>query len=68
MQIPDDEVIYNLFKNYCWATIITREEDQKLNTAKLRSAMPSEWRFGEDVYARYKKVGIDLLPPLETEA
>ena len=63
LEIGDKEVIYEMFKNYCRAAIVTREEDRKLNSAKLRSAMPPEWCFGEDILARYCTVGIELLRP-----
>lgn len=56
------EVILEMFKNYCRAAIVTREEDRMLNSAKLRSAMPPEWCFGGDILARYGAVGIELLP------
>lgn len=59
----DKEPIRELFNNYCRAAIVTREEDRKLDSAKLRSAMPPEWCFGEDILARYGVVGIELLPP-----
>jgi hypothetical protein len=63
LEAGDKEAITEIFKNYCRAAIITREEDRKLNSAKLRSAMPPERRGGEDIFARYSIVGIKLLPP-----
>ncbi len=63
LETGSKELICEMFNNYCRAAIMTREEDCKLNSAKLRSAMPSEWGFGEDVLARYSAVGIELLPP-----
>jgi hypothetical protein len=63
LKTNDKEAIYNIFSNHCWAAIVTREEDQKLNSAKLQSVMPSEWEFGNEITARYKKVGIELLQP-----
>lgn len=59
----DREVIYEFFNTYCRSAIVTKEEDQRLNSAKLQRAMPSGWRFGEDILARYGMVGIELLPP-----
>jgi len=63
LETGDGELIGGMFKNYCRAAIVTREEDRHLNNAKLRSAMPSEWCFGGDLLARYCFVGIELLPP-----
>ncbi len=57
------EAIGEIFNTCCRAAIVTREEDSKLNSAKLRSAMPTNWSFGEDIFARYSSVGIELLPP-----
>jgi hypothetical protein len=63
LESGDKVPVYEVFKNYCRAAIVTREEDHMLNSAKLRSAMPLEWRFGGDIFARYRAVGIELLPP-----
>jgi hypothetical protein len=63
LEAGDREAIRETFATYCRAAIVTREEDRKLNGAKLRSAMPSAWSFGEDILARYRAVGIELLPP-----
>jgi len=35
-------------------------ENQALNGAGLRCTMPAGWRWGDDPYARYKRVGISL--------
>lgn len=42
---------------YAAVAIITREEDRKLRLAGLNSAMPGLW-CKEDIFARYKAVGI----------
>jgi hypothetical protein len=63
LETDNREVIREVFNTYCRAAIVTREEDRKLSSAKLRSAMPLEWCFGEDILARYCVVGIELLPP-----
>ena len=46
LESGDKEVVSGIFKNYCRAAIVTREEDRMLNSAKLRSAMPPKWCFG----------------------
>ena len=62
LESGDKGVILAMFRNYCRAAIVTREEDRMLNSAKLRSSMPPEWSFEKDILARYDVVGIKLLP------
>ena len=40
--------------------MITREEDEKLNSYGLKSVMPQGWEWGYDTFDRYKKVGIEI--------
>lgn len=40
---------------------ITREEDERLRRAGLVKTMPVDWD-GEDIYARYHAVGIEIAP------
>ena len=42
--------------------VVTKEEDERLNsdTDRLRDAMPSGWRFGDDPLARWNKVNIEV--------
>jgi hypothetical protein len=40
--------------------VLLREEDNRLQTAGLRSQMPSGWRLGDDPLARYHTVNIKL--------
>lgn len=63
LETDDRKAIGEIFNTCCRAAIVTREEDSKLNSAKLRSAMPSDWSFGGNILARYFSVGIELLPP-----
>ena len=63
LETDDREAIREVFGVHCRAALVTKEEDRKLNSAKLRSAMPSNWSFGGDMLARYSVVGIELLPP-----
>ena len=39
---------------------ITVEEDQELALAGLSRRMPDVWKVGDDVFARYKAVNIEL--------
>jgi hypothetical protein len=64
LETDDRELILKIFETYCRAAIVTKEENDLLNKAKLGSAMPSDWSFGQDLLARYSNVGIELLPPL----
>ncbi|SEK16238.1 hypothetical protein SAMN05444746_12422 [Variovorax sp. OK212] len=41
--------------------LVTKDEDQKLTEFRLRKSMPSDWD-GKDPLARYKAIGIDVLP------
>ena len=63
LETESRKAIREIFDVHCRAAIVTREENGKLDSAKLRSAMPSDWSFGGDIYARYSIVGIKLLPP-----
>lgn len=67
LETSDKIAIREIFDCFCHAALITKEEDRRLNSAKLRSAMPSGWRFGDDLLARYTAIGIDLLPPLKDQ-
>jgi len=40
--------------------LVTLEEDARLRAAGLRSTMPDDWD-GENVWARYEAVGIELI-------
>lgn len=57
------DTIREIFKTYCLAAIVTKEEDRKLNGLKLRSKMPPGWSYGENILARYTVINMDLLPP-----
>ena len=36
------------------------KENNLLDKAKLKSKMPKEWKFGDNTFARYKKLGIEI--------
>jgi len=44
----------------CIGAVVTRAEDQRLNSLGLRSRMPAGWD-GMDPFARYRVAGIELL-------
>lgn len=56
--------IREIFDDYCRAAILTKEEDAKLNAAGLRSEMPPDRSYGDNILARYSCIGIELRPPL----
>jgi len=41
--------------------ILTHEENDLLKNQSLNSKMPVDWKFGDDIFARYKAVGIEVL-------
>lgn len=63
LESDDREAIREVFDVNCRAALVTKEEDRRLNSAKLRSSMPSNWSFGGDILARYSAVKIELLRP-----
>ena len=40
--------------------VILRSENKELDNAGLRSKMPINWNWGDDKFARYNKVGIEI--------
>ena len=52
--------VRKLFDEYCFAAIITTDEDTRLNSAGLRSAMPNDWDK-KDLWARYKADRVKLI-------
>lgn len=47
--------------------LITKGENQRLNEAGLQSAMPLDWN-GDDPFARYKAVGIEIVQNISASA
>lgn len=45
-------------KRYFFVAKITQKEDKTLTKIGLRQSMPKGWCFGDNPFARYKKVGI----------
>lgn len=52
-----EEDIELLLKKYYRIGVITKNEDQMLNSFQLKSKMPDDWD-GDDIYARYKRANI----------
>lgn len=58
--IDDFEAIQKVLDQNLQTVWITEDEDVLLNKSGYRSRMPEGWRPGEDVFARYRSVGIEL--------
>jgi len=41
--------------------ILSKDEDKKLLSVKLRSSMPKNWSYFDNIFARYDQVGISVL-------
>ena len=55
------ENIQNILNFTDKVVILTHEENELFRKFKLNSKMPKDWKFGDDVFARYKIVGIEVL-------
>lgn len=59
MPSPTTEKVRELLKRLFVVRLVTRQEHAALNSSGLRSKMPEEWDT-LDVFARYKRVGIEI--------
>jgi len=57
----DKENIQNILNITDNVVILTHEENELFRKFKLNSKMPKDWKFGDNVFARYKIVGIEVL-------
>ena len=55
-----EEAIRDILCNSGYVTIMTMEENEKLNAKGLKSDMPTGWEYGDDPIKRYEDVGIGL--------
>ena len=51
--------IFDLLEKYWWTATVTSAEHDLLCAAGLRSKMPEDWD-GENIFCRYRKVGISI--------
>ncbi|MCF6433772.1 hypothetical protein, partial [Leisingera sp. MMG026] len=59
MDHAEDRAVIAETMAYAWRVVlITKSEDVQLREAGLQSAMPDEWRWGDDPFMRYHAVGI----------
>ncbi len=59
--------VNELLTTYCKGAVITKEEDNRLNTKGLRSKMPAGWDE-TDVWARYTQAAINIRETEQTGA
>ncbi len=61
-----EKLAYEL--SYCLDTCaVTKGEDNALTAAGLRTSMPEGWEWGDGPFARYSKVGIDVLENIKKQ-
>lgn len=61
LEVVDESSIRVLLEQFNLIALITKDEDQLLNSAGLNRRMPKGWD-GNDPLARYKEVGIEIIP------
>ena len=61
LKAKNDEEIISILKSSDQVVILSHSEDKKLNELGLKKTMPKDWKYGDDVFARYKKVNISIL-------
>ena len=54
--------ILSILKKTDYIVILSHFEDLKLRNKGLVSSMPENWNYGDDVFARYEKANIKVLP------
>ena len=52
-------MVREILQKYFHVLLVTKAEDKRLVAVGLRSTMPIDWD-GENVWARYEVVGIEL--------
>ena len=61
LKAKNDEEITSILKYSDQVVILSHSEDKKLNELGLKKTMPKDWKYGDDVFARYKKANISIL-------
>ena len=57
---PDIVSVRKVMETYGEVCVITKDEDSRLKNAGLNKKMPDGWRIGDDIFARYNAIGINL--------
>ena len=55
-----DKKIEEMIEKYGYVCLVTKDENRKLDKNKFREKMPQGWKYGDDAFARYKAVGIEI--------
>jgi hypothetical protein len=61
MAAKNESEILNILKETDYIVILSHFEDQKLREKGLISCMPKDWKYGDDIFARYKLADIKVL-------
>lgn len=64
LETVDEPSIRALLQQLNLIALITKDEDQMLRSVGLNKSMPKDWD-GNDPLARYKEIGIELMPTRE---
>jgi hypothetical protein len=59
IESPDENSVREIMEKYGDVCVITRQEDAALRAAGLYNDMPPGWQIGDDIFARYRIVGIN---------
>lgn len=54
------DYVTNVLANEVRTAYVLRTDDDALNKAGYRSKMPSDWKFGDSIFARYEKANVKL--------
>ena len=61
LKVKKDSDRLEILKYSDCVVILSRDEDEKLSSAKLKSSMPKNWKYFDNIFARYESIGIDIL-------
>ena len=67
LQPAEPETVRAILSRFAVSSLLTKEEDGLLSTHGLARTMPADWD-GVDPLARYRAVGIDMVPNPEHRA
>lgn len=62
MAAKNESEILNILEETDCIVILSHSEDQKLRDRGLISSMPKGWSYGDNIFARYEKANIEVLP------
>ena len=62
LKAKNENEIISILKKTDYIVILSHFEDVKLRDKGLVSSMPENWKYGDDVFARYREASIKVLP------